>query len=525
LDQESNQGEPRVRSLGSKVIRSAQFSILQKAVAGPIYLLLVPFTLAKVGASEYGSWAVFITLITVGSLLDLGLGSTVTKYVAEYSCKGRSDKVQTIIDTSVALYVAIIACLLCGSWLCSHVIINGLFRGISSVQTITVVSLWPLIFPIVAIDLFARPFVSVINGLQRMDLAQILTLVNSLGNAILVVRFLSIGMGLRGLVLAMLLSTMFASLGALIIARLLIPTLTVNPFRSELATLREICSFSLALYVGHTMALVQGHVEKLYLAHYVGVVPVGLYNMASEGASKFRRFPALLLGPVMAAASELDAAEEHQKLSELYFRCHKYIAVVAVPLVVFGIFDARLLVNLWVGSRYSVIALPFVVLLFANFVNQLGGPAWSITVGRGALRPSVYASLLATVLNVVLSLALIKRYGFSGAVLGTALPMIISAFYFLKLARPYVGISFPDILRGAYLKPIACSFVAGAAMLAAVFLRERSLWIILVAHVTVYGVIYFIGLLVTHFFDRFDLEKAKRHIPLARAARKLLSAV
>ena len=65
----------------------------------------------------------------------------------------------------------------------------------------------------------------------------------------------------------------------------------------------------------------------------------------------------------------------------------------------------------------------------------MGGPAYWVLAGRGILRPSVYSALLASVLNIVLSFVLIMRWGFAGAVFGTAIPMVIGSVYFMIASR------------------------------------------------------------------------------------------
>ena len=521
MDREPKLGGLDERPLSSKIFRGSLFSVLQKVVVGPVYLFIVPFTLARVGTSGYGTWAVFVTLITLGSLLDMGLGSTVTKYIAEYNRKGDLRAFQKVLDSTIAMYLFIVGCLCFVLWAGSSVLVSGLFHDLAPEQISRVTSLWPLLFPIMAIDLITRPFLCVISGLQRTDLTQILSCVNSLANALLVVLFLSFGFGIRGLLLATLASSLLLCISVLMVCRQLLPTFRVNPLQCEVATLRKICSFSLALYVGHTMVMIQNNIEKLLLARFVGVVPVGWYSMASEGASKFRRFPQLLLNPVLAAASELHAAEDEEKMRELYFRCHKYMAVMSVPLIVFGALNANRLVSLWVGPKLTLVAVPFVVLMIGNFVNQLGAPAWCITVGRGILRPSVYAALLTSVLNVGLSLIFIAKFGFAGAVVGTSAAMIVSAVYFLKLTRPYVGVPFHLILYRAYLKPLICSLAAAAVMLLPNLLSHRE-WVVMMIHVAVFGAIYTAGLLLVRFFDRFDLAKAEGHIPFVRSVSTIL---
>jgi O-antigen/teichoic acid export membrane protein len=512
------------KSLSFSVARNVVFSVARKAATGPIFLLLVPFTLHKVGPVGYGMWAIFGTIINMSFLLDLGLGAAVTKYVAEHSGESDMRQIQRVLDTSLAAYLIIAAAALCVLGFFSHALIRELFRGPFAPAVPQVLSLWPLLLPIVAADLVVRPFTSVINGLQRMDLTNTLSFLTAAVSALMVVVLLSGGAKVGGLLLAALLTSLFSLLGTVVVATRLLPSVTPNPLRCDFTTLKQMCGFSLALYAGQGMYLIQTQLEKLYLAQFVGVVPVGWYSMAGEAASKVRRIPDLLFGPLVAATSELHATNEYQKMGQLYFRVHKYLALTAVPLVIFAVLKARELVSIWVGPGLTVIAFPFAVLVIGNLFSQIAGPAYWVLAGRGILRPSVYSSLLSSALNIVLSYFFITRWGFSGAVFGTALPTVIGSAYFLSASRKYLEKPFYQILLDAYLKPFLCSMCAAAATVPTGLLGLRS-WQSLLASTIVYGAVYVTGLLLTRFFDAFDLNKAEDHLPFIRLARRIIPAL
>lgn len=510
---------PGEKPIGFRVARGAVSSVVRKIIVAPISLVLVPFTLHKVGVSGYGTWAILVTIINLSWIMDPGLSPTVTKFVAEHSGTGDIAEVRRLLDAACALCMLISAVALGLLAFFSHAIIKQLFRGPDAPPLSEILTLWPLVLMTIAAGLMTTPFLSVMNGRQRMDLTNILVFSSELFSALLTVVFLLVGAKVGGLLLARLLSSLFILFGSALIARRLLPVMP-NPLRCEFAAVRKICKFGLALSSGYITSTLQGQLERLYLARFVGVVSVGWYNVASEGAAKVQRIPDLLLRPVLAAASELDAAKERRKVEELHFRTHKYLALTAVPLVVFAIATARMLIGLWVGNNLAIIALPFALLVVGNFFSQIAVPTYFVSVGRGILRPAVYSALLAGVLNVVLSFIFITRWGFSGAVMGTVLPMIISTIYFFVACQPYFETSFFTMLRRAYLKPLLCS-VAAALVIPAISLLGLRAWQNLALMVGAYGAVYLAGLAVTHFFDSFDFAKAEGHLPFMKLARRL----
>jgi O-antigen/teichoic acid export membrane protein len=498
--------------------------VVRKLIVAPIGLFLVPFTLYKVGVAGYGTWAILSTIINLAWLMDPGLGPAVTKFVAESSGKNDISEIRRVIDAGAAICLLMAATAACIVGFSSHFVVREFFRGPSAPAANEILSLWPLVLLCMATFLISTPFLAVINGRQRMDLANVLLFSAELLSASMTVAFLMAGAKVRGLLLAQLLSALFILVGSVVLTKRLLPGITPNPFRCKFVTLRKIVTFSIPLYAGYVMTTLQGQLERLYLARMVGVIPVGWYDVASQGAAKVKRVPDLLLGPVLAAASELNARNEREKLEELHFRAHKYLAIVAIPLVVFAVVAAKPLVHLWVGGGTEKIALTFAILVIGNLFPQMGSPIYFITVGRGILRPSVYTALLASGLNVVLSYLFIKLWGFSGAALGTAIPMFISTIYYFVVCRPYFQLDLFKTFRSTYVKPALCAGAAAVTIPLIGLLRMHN-WIGLLADLIVFGTLYLGGLVLTRSIDRSDLTTAGKHIPfLARAGARTATA-
>ena len=448
---------------------------------------------------------------------------TLTKQVAEYYAKEDYRALGRLINTALVLYSVLAAFLICALLLASRHLLPWLFKD-SSFSQAEVMALWRYLPIIVALNVLSMPLYSVVTGLQRMDLTTISASFYTLSGAILTVIFLILGWGLQGLLAASLLATLSTMLIFAWMVHRLLPQVALNPLRFRWAVVREVLSFSLQLYVVQMAVAIQNQAEKLYLAWFVGVVPVGWYNIAGDVGLKIRRIPELLLAPVMAAASELDARGEERRIEELYHRLHKYLALVSVPLAVYVVAASGRFVDLWLGSELHVVALPMAVLVSANLLNLTTGPGFLILVGKGLLKPSLNATLVGLFLIVTLSFVLIYKFGFSGAVVGIAIAVTVATVMFFFSFYRLTGYPFVRVLREAYLKPAACSLAVLAALMA-VESPNRLGWMGLSAHALVFGIMYVLSLLLTRFFDLFDLAQIESCMPMAGIIRRIIPGV
>jgi O-antigen/teichoic acid export membrane protein len=511
---------PEQKPVSAKVVRNVLFSALQNVLVFPIPFLLIPFILGKVGIGEYGIYAVFLTVIGFTSLTDLGMFGTLTKHVAEYYARSDFGALKRLLDAGLMFYVLISLFMMAGLWVSRVVLFPALFRNVSTPYT-GLRTLWLVMILTMGINFLAAPFSSVLLGLQRMDLSSALGFVCVVSNAIFTVVFLSLGWHLMGLLCANLLGAVLGLALLVGSAHKLLPQVSINPFQFDRREIKEIFSFSWRLYTMQVGSVVQSQIEKVYLAWLVGVIPVGWYNIANTGGQKARRLPELLLSPVMAAASELDARGHREKLREFYYRSHKYLAFLSVPTVILAAVLCRPFVKLWLGPQLNVVAIPFALLVLTNVITVTTGPGALIFVGQGELAPAVIAAVSTTVLNLVISFFLIRSYGFPGAVLGTLASACVGAGLFICLFHRHTGYPYERLFMESYLKPLGAS-LAGAVACFLIGSPQHISWGGLVLKAVVFGVVYLLALIITRFFDGFDLKQVGRLLPAFRQVRGVL---
>jgi len=512
-----DRGAPK-RPLSAKIIRNSLSGSLRLAVWAPIPFIMTPFILHKIGVQGYGTWAVFLAINGLTSLADLGLVGTVSKFVAEYHAQRDFVALGRLLNSGLALFLLLIFVIGTAFWAASPLLAGWLFHG-SSVQRSELVSLFRCFLAVIATNILTLLFSSVTTGMQRLDLTNIMSSANVLSSAIFGAVLLGAGWGLRGLVYGYVGSGILTVIAYLIIVRKLLPQVRLNPLGLDRAEARKMFGFSLRLYFTQAAMAVHNQVEKVFLASMVGVAAVGWYDIASDLALKVRGGIGLILGPVLPAASELHALGDERRVKELFYRAHKYLALAGVPIVCFLTFISGRFIELWLGSGFKMVALPLSVLLVVSFFNLMTGPGFLILAGLGDLRPGVQSAIVGIVLNVILSLALIYKYGFEGAVLGTSASLLVAAAYFQYLFFRQTGYALKRLIVESYLKPVICACFA-LATATAIHPSGSASWMGLVVMGIEFGTVYSCVILLSRFFDEYDWNKLEVFWPAVGRARK-----
>ncbi len=512
--------EERQSTVAGKIIRNVLSAGLRVLIIGPVPFLLTPYILKKLGTGEYGTWAVFLAAVNLGSLADLGLVGTLSKHVSQYSARGDEAALSRLVNTGLVLFCAIAVGLVAGGGMAADAVARFFFRD-SPIPIEELVFLLRCGLILAATNIVTLLFSSILAGLQRVDLTSMGASFNVLLSAVLSAIFLSLSLGIRGLLFANLAGAVTTLLMYAVLARKLLPSVHIGVRYFELAEMRTMFSFSLQFYLTQMAVAVHNQVEKLYLGRLVGVVPAGWYEISADAALKLRAAQGLLLGPLIPAASELAARRDHRRATELYFRAHKYLALLGLPLIAYMVLVADRFIRLWLGPGFEILVTPFRVLLIMNYFNLLTGPGYLILVGSGILRPGVYSAFIGIVLNVVVSFLLIYWYGFPGAVVGTSVSLFVASALFVHLYHRQTGHSFSRLVREAYLKPLACVLVLVLLMRAIVEWRQAG-WATLAGHGLLFAVLYFVGVSRMRFFDEFDLGKLQAYFPAGRLLARLI---
>lgn len=503
---------PHGRELGTKIIRNTASGLLRLVVLAPIPFLLTPFLLRHLGTSGFGIWAVLLSFNGLTALADLGVVGTLTKHVSEHYTRRDYLNLNRVVNAGIVMFsvIALLCVLIVNA--ASGMLISFLFRySASALQPQQI----RLLSAAVALNLLAFPFSSVISGLQRLDLSNLLWGLNAIVTAAAAAVFVILGKGIPGLVEAIALTSAVVFLATVVLAWRLLPQLRIRPDLVRVVDIRALSVFSLQMYVVQVASTVYFHMEKLLLAHFAGPTPVGWYEIANDLAIKLRNAPALLITPLMPAAAELDVRGDDDRTSELYFRAHKYLAFVGVAMVAVVGLLAHQFVALWLGPGFSLAARALIVLTAVQIANLAAGPALFILIGRGNLGPAVRFALVGMIGTGILSSILISLWGFTGALYGTSLSVLSAAGYLIWMFHHETGFSKRRLLK-IYVLPLAWGLclVGLTAKLVAV---GQFHWMGVIFTGIALGVVYSAGLLLLRYFDSFDLRVLQRLVSIPEA--------
>jgi O-antigen/teichoic acid export membrane protein len=499
---------------GAKIVRNVVFGALRTLLVAPIPLLLTPFIIKHVGTNGLGVWAIFLAINGVSSLADLGVFGTLTKHVSEHYATQDFAGLNRVINAGLAIFTGA-AALSAMILTFGSAAITALFFQKAPVPTTQLQHAIRLLSVAVSFNLLAFPFSSVLAGLQRLDFANLVSTLSTVAIAVAASLSLSFGWGVQGLAGSVVLGASVNLALSIFLARRVLPAYKLSMRTVGASDIKELFSFSLKMYVTQVGVVVHNQIEKFLLAYFSGLTAAGWYDIANDLSAKVRGVPSLLLAPLLPAASDLQAQGDQARTLLLYRRSQKYLALTGVLIAFVTGLLAHRFVQIWLGPGFSPVAMALIILVSVQLINLTSGPGLYIFIGRGNLGPGVRSAIAGIVLNVALSTALIWRFGFPGAVYGTALSVSLATIYFVYMFHRETEYPF-SFLLAPYAKPLTVGFLItiGARKLVPI---DRLGWAGLGITALLSAVVYLTGLILARYFDDFDLRTIGHMLEVRKA--------
>jgi O-antigen/teichoic acid export membrane protein len=477
----------------ARILRNTVSNSLGRGVSVITTFFLTPFILHSLGETAFGLWVLAQVVVSYGSLLDLGMGSAIIKYVADARARDDSTAAHRLLATATRLYLALAAAALAiGLALSSqlHRVIDldpGTEASAATVLVIVTVTF--------AINLAATPATATIRGLQRYDITNMLTVGNVLTNAALTVLVLSQGGGVVAMVsVTMPVALVTQSLAVIVVRRL------DGDFRPRWSpgsrrTVRTLTGFGFTVTVSQLALLLQKKSSEIIVGTVLAVAAVTPYSLAVRLSELPHVISDQFIKVLLPVASELHAAGDSAPLRQLYLASTRLTLALMLPLATCAALLAGDLLQLWVGAEYRDHAALVAILVAASVALTSQWPAGSVLQGINRFGPVAAAALVSGVANVTLTLALIGPYGLIGVALGTLIPTVAEAFLFvlpftLRVLRVRVRDLAAQALLPVVVPLLPCVLVLLAADRLTGSVSWPSLLITGLAAVAVYEAVY-----------------------------------
>jgi O-antigen/teichoic acid export membrane protein len=367
-----------------RLIHNTIFNVVTLVSGAIITFFLIRFFLAHLGESRYGVWVLIGSIFQYRRLLDMGMNSSIDRYIPVSLAKCDDDGVQRVISTSLFFFIALAVVLglmtlllfdNIGAWFA----IAPDMVGTAGVLVLIVGSSFVLSMPLQVSS-------ALLCGIQRYDILNLTELLMLLLRTFLIIILLGMGYGLLTMGLVYGISEVLVKVVQFFYARKLLPDVSFTIRSIDFKLFREMLAYGFNTCLYRTGGLLILKATDLVIAVCIGTAEVSQFAVAIAGILLLTQLLRAFATAIKPAVSDLDARDEHSRVREISFLMQKYSLLLIIPAAWFLIVMGREFLHVWVGEKFQD----------PGIVNSLGIVMAVLTVGH-CLRLAQYSNFLVLV--------------------------------------------------------------------------------------------------------------------------------
>ena len=390
------------------------------AVSG---FFLSPFIVHGIGNDAYGAWALIGSLISYLGLLDLGVRSAVTRYVANHQSASRHAELGHLVSTALTFFTlaGVVAAAVGGAfayWGLPHVDMPGELLAPARI-TVLLASLG------VTISMISGVYQAIPAGTQHFRILNAVTVASTLARVVAVIIGLNAGGGIITLAAIQLAINAAVGFAMISISRRVYPELQIRPAAWRRADARTLLSFGIVSWILQIASMLIHYADPLVIAALLPVLQVTFFAIAASLIDYARQLVSGISHLIAPHASALEGSGRAADAGEAALTGARFATLISLTLLVTFIWRGATFIGLWMGPEFaSACGTVLVILACARWFSASFQVTSNALIGLGRHRGLIPAAVLEAMANLALSIWLAGHYGIIGVAMGTLIPRV-----------------------------------------------------------------------------------------------------
>lgn len=435
-----------------RAFKNISYSLLSFGWPVLIAFFVTPIIVNHFGVKEYGIYIFISTLVSLAGLLDTGISTALSKFIAERYGRHDIDGLKNLFKTAnTILFVIGVA----GAILIASSIFIGLlvFPGETT-------SMYKAYIPafIYAGVLF---FLNSINTLhviipvayQRFDIGSKIGIffITIQQSGILAVVFFGLSINTIFLVQALLMLVfyfVYKNYTATILGQEERAFLGVYGW--DRAEAIKCYKFGIISFINNLAGSSLTYLDRMIIPLFLGPSNLTYYSLPGSITSKVPTLSITLSSVVFPMTAHFEGGGNREMTKNLYVRSMRLITIISTAITVTFIAFAYVMLQYWISLELAEKATNILVILaLTNLVLAVVYPLNSFLLGMGKLRVLSITSIITAVLNAILLVVFLPRFGIIGAAWAYLLSLIPYVFLVYITEKSYLELT---LRRAHYLK-------------------------------------------------------------------------
>ena len=439
------------------IARSVLFNWIATAATLAVGFFLQPFIIHKLGDVAYGVWVLAISSVSYLALLDLGMASSVLRFISKGHARGDHEGASEALSAVlwVRLQIGALILALTGGFAAvfPHLLKIPPALAADARSALLIIGITT------AISMSFGIFNSTLSALNRFDLRSYVTLTQLAIRVIGVVAVLRSGHGIIAIALCELLAAVVGNAMLFYLARRVYPALKIRLNKPKSEVLRKIWSYSVYAFLSTIAVQLVYQSDNIVVGAFVSASAVTFYSIGNSLCRYTQQLVAAMTATFCPVASTYEAAGDTASLRALYYNGTRVTLAISLPIIMTLIIRGRSFIGLWMGPQYSRTSGTVMMILAAALLFSLQNlPVSAIALGVEKHKTLAWWAIGEGITNLTLSVLLARKFGIYGVAIGTLVPsLVVHLILWPNYISQLVDVSFVQVFRNVWGPVFLCA--------------------------------------------------------------------
>ncbi|MGF7039420.1 oligosaccharide flippase family protein [Mucilaginibacter lappiensis] len=426
-------GHERTLKLKKNII----YSFLIKGASVLVGFILIPLTIHYINAGQYGIWLTISSMVSWINTFDIGLSNGLRNKMARSLALNETENIARYISTTYAILFLIAAV----TFLLFYVT-GSLFdwNALLNIKNAVTYDIWPIItitLGAFCVQFFLQPVNSVLTASHQPFKASLIALC---GQALTLLAIYLLTVFTKGNLFLLVVAVSISPVIVFLIANFYFFNTSLKAYAPkfrfiDLSSAKSLLNTGGVFFFIQIGAIVLFQTDNIVISRNLGPQDVTVFNLAYKYFSLIQVIFVIILTPYWSAFTDAYAKKDMSWIKQSIQKMRKqwlYISGLAILLFV----GSQLFYHLWIGDTVHVpFQLSLAMTVYVISTNWQGIYSSALN-GIGKLRIQLILVISTAVLNIPLSIYLIKLVGLYGTVLANIiLVLIINVFLTYQVNR------------------------------------------------------------------------------------------
>lgn len=485
-------------------------------------MLFTPFLIRTLGQAEYGIYHLILSVLSYFTLLDLGVGSSVIRYMSKYSAEKNKNAQRSFMGVTTIYYLIIAAVAL----LIGLVVRQNLSSIFETGLTVAEIELARKLFSIAicntVVTLATSAFSNAIIAHEHFMVSKGTTIIMTIVKVLLSVVALKMGMSSMG-VLAVHLITNCITRGIYVCYVLFKLKITPSFKNIQFSFLKEVASYSSFILLQLIASYINSMSDQILLGMFAkgSAVIIGIYSIGAQILQYFKTVGAHFTGVLMPGLVRLVDSKPTRETYE-----NEMIKIGRIVFMVLGLVWCVFLVFgkdficMWAGEENSQAYIVALALMFPTLFGYAQGAGYQLLQAMAKHKLPAIIQVGSAVVHIILVIILMKWNALYGTVIGSFIAIFLCDMVVMNLMyKKQIGIRLSVLFGGMFKGTLPCLAIATVLGFALKTLNfSRFGWLGFVVNCGVMVAIYGVTMLL---YGMNDYEKNLLFKPFKKILKKI----